>query len=72
MPLTNVSLCSMTNFDICIFSLIFSFDINRALRLGGMADIVKVFPYAADSPPGLSQYTMSPAPSAYFSWLLAA
>lgn len=70
MPLTNFSLYCMTNCDICVFTLIFSFDNNRALKFGGIADI-KASPYT-DSPLGLSQYSLSSALSAYFSWLLAA
>lgn len=59
----------MTNSDIC--SLIYSFDNNAALKFGKMADI-KTFPFKADWLLGLSQYSMSPALSAYVSWLLAA
>lgn len=58
----------MTNCDICVFTLIFSFDDNRALKFGGITDM-KASPYAADS---LSQYSMSSALAAYFSWLLTA
>lgn len=61
----------MTNCDICVFTLIFSFDNNRALKFGGITNI-RASPYAADSPLGLSQYSMSSALSAYFSWLLTA
>lgn len=61
----------MTNCDICVFTMIFSFDNNRALKFGGFTDI-KASPYTAKSLVVLSQYSMSSALSAYFSWLLTA